>query len=62
MGHCRKCGDETIPGDRICYSCREKWKERRLAVFTQALAEIGPLTAETHEAILARVKQLEKQK
>jgi hypothetical protein len=44
----------------VCHPCKRKWKERRIAAFTQATSELGALTADNHKAIIKRVKQLEK--
>lgn len=60
MSRCRKCGDESW-GKNLCDSCRSKRVGQRRSAFDQAVEEIGPLTAETHQAIVKRVKQLEKE-
>ena len=39
----------------------DKWKKKRDAAFNQAVAEIGPLTKDTHSAIKKRIKELEKE-
>ena len=59
MAKCIRCGADAWP-KRICPECMDKWKDRREAAFNQAVSEIGPLGPETHKAILARVKALEK--
>jgi hypothetical protein len=46
---------------RVCYACLGKRKARRDAAYDQAVSEIGPLTAQTHKQIVARIKELEKQ-
>jgi len=62
MARCRKCGaDMGATGRRWCLDCRKAWRETRDRAFDQAVAEIGPLSAATHAAIVKRVKQLERQ-
>ena len=59
MGKCIRCGDYA--GTRsVCMDCMDKWKDRRMSAFNQAIAEIGPLGPSTLKAIQVRVKQLEK--
>ena len=38
-----------------------KWRAKRNIAFDQAAQELGPLSAENHQAILKRLKQLEKE-
>ena len=42
-------------------SCMDKWKKKRMIAFDQAVTEVGPLSKDTHKAILKRVKELEKE-
>lgn len=63
MSRCIRCGRDTWPRNgRICHACMKKWREKRESAFSQAVAEIGPLTAETHAHIVKRIKELEKGK
>ena len=62
MARCRYCGKDAWTGFRVCRPCRLAWKARRVSAFNAAVAELGPLTSETHKAILKRTKQLEKRK
>ena len=61
MGRCRRCGHDAWPRRGICDSCLKKWCDKRLSVFRQAESEIGPLSADTHTAIVKRVKKLERE-
>ena len=62
MAKCIRCGKDAWPNKRVCYDCMEKWKKKRTVAFDQAVAELGPLTKETHPAITKRVKELEKER
>ena len=57
---CIKCGAETGFG-RICWTCMKSWKDRRAAAYEQAERELGSLCAENHQAIVKRIKQLERE-
>jgi len=59
MRSCKYCGQETF-GKRLCPGCMRKYLNRREATYDQAVSEIGPLSEDTHQAIVKRVKQLEK--
>ena len=57
---CFRCGKEFWhPGRRVCDECMEAWWAKRKAAFARAVGEIGPLASDTHEAIKARVAELE---
>ncbi len=60
MPYCRDCGRETTRGMRLCYTCLDKFKNRRIKAFEIAEKELGKLCADNHLALTKRVKQLEK--
>jgi len=62
MSHCIRCGNDLgYKGGRICMSCMDKWKKKRMIAFDQAVKEIGPLSKNTLSLIQKRVKELEKE-
>ena len=61
MAKCRKCGRDTYSGGRLCLSCLDKWKDRRMRAYDQAKAEMGSMSQENLEAFKKRVKKLERE-
>lgn len=59
MARCIRCGGDA-DDRRVCHACSQKWRHRRRAAWKQAIEEIGPLTDETHKALVKRTKQLER--
>ena len=61
MRHCKKCGEEIAGGKILCQDCRRAWLTKRNIAYKQAQSELGPLCAANHQAIVKRIKELEKQ-
>lgn len=56
MARCIRCGVSAWPNNRVCPACMKKWVARQHAAYAAAKAELGPHTAENHEAFVAKVK------
>lgn len=63
MPRCIRCGDITgMAGRRVCQDCMKKWIANRTIAYDAVAAELGPDSAENHEAFVKRLKEVERER